>query len=152
PLGYMVSGLSNRIALDIHEPGKPLMSIRRDVRPVPVTPHERDSARAEIMEGMRKLDPAWSWKGAEIPRAKPVYTDMLIGADGRIWIEVAKGPEQPRTDSLELRRGEMLVTEQRPGTKAGPRPGPKWSCPSSGWSRFEIYEPSGRFIGTAEIP
>jgi hypothetical protein len=151
PLGYMVSGLSNRIALDIHEPGKPLVSIRRDVRAAPVSPQERDSARAEIMDNMRKLDPSWKWTGAEIPRSKPVYTSMIIGDDGRIWIEVAKGPAPPLKEG-DLRRGQIMITEQRPGTTAAPRPGPKWQCPQEGWSRFEVYEPAGRFIGTVELP
>src|SRR5687767_1295276 len=79
PFGYFVSGTSDRIALNINEPG---VSSRRTVAPQPVSARERDSARAEITRDRRKVLPSWSWNGPEIPRTKPVYSSLTIANDG----------------------------------------------------------------------
>src|SRR5205809_521119 len=27
-----------------------------------------------------------------------------------------------------------------------------WSCPSDGWSLYDIYEPAGRYLGQVKVP
>jgi hypothetical protein len=148
PLGYFVSGTSDRIALNINEPGKAVVSIRRTVAPQPVSARERDSARAEITRDMRKVLPSWSWNGPDIPRTKPVYSSLTIASDGRLWVQLAEGPAA-REDSTALGRGQMMVTERR---EAGPVRTSPWSCPSSGWMRFDVYEPAGTYLGQVQVP
>ena len=148
PLGYFVSGVSDRIALNIHEPGKPVVSIRRTLTPQRVTANERDSARAEITKEMRKIVPSWSWNGPEIPRTKPVYSSLTIASDGRLWVQLAEGPPA-KEDSTALGRGQMMVTERR---AEGPVRTSSWSCPSSGWLLFDVYEPSGTYLGQVRVP
>lgn len=148
PLGYFVSGVSDRIALDINEPGKPVLSIRRTVPPQAVTARERDSARADITAEMRKVLPTWSWNGSDIPKTKPVYSSLTIASDGRLWVQLAEGP-RAKEDSAALGRGQMMVMEGRGGGALRTVP---WSCPSSGWMLFDIYEASGTYLGQVQVP
>jgi hypothetical protein len=148
PLGYLVSGLTDRIAIDLHLP-RQLVSIRRDAAGPPVTAAERDSARDKITSDLRKVQPNWSWNGPAIPRTKPVYSDLLVDGEGRLWVQVGEGPRPPN-DTSTWRRGDIFFAEGR-GT--GPRaPSPAWSCPASGWTLFDVYEPSGRYLGQVKLP
>jgi hypothetical protein len=153
PLGYFVTGQASRLAVDLHEPGKPIASIRRDVPTQTVSARERDSARADVVRKMLEFDPGWSWNGPEIPKVKPAYSGLYVGADGSIWVETSKGPEIA-DDSSALGRGNMMMTQQRSGAGRGGGRGPSfsWSCPSDAWSVYDIYEPAGRYLGQVRIP
>jgi hypothetical protein len=148
PLGYFVSGTNERIALDIHEPGRPIVSIRRSVTPQAVSARERDSARADVTADMRQVLPSWSWNGADIPETKPVFSSLTVASDGRLWVQLAEGP-RAREDSTALGRGQMMVTQTRGD---GPLRKATWSCPSSGWLLFDVYEPSGTYRGQVRVP
>jgi hypothetical protein len=148
PLGYFVAGVSDRIAIDVSEPGKPVVSIRRNLQPQPVTSRERDSARAEITTVMRQVLPSWSWNGADIPRTKPLFTSLTVASDGRFWLQLAEGPAV-QSDTAGLGRGQMMIMEGRPG---GPPRALPWSCPSNGWLLFDVYEPSGTYVGQVRVP
>jgi hypothetical protein len=147
PLGYFVSGVNDRIALDLHQPGTSIVSIRRNVVPQPVSARERDSARAEITAEMRKIVPNWSWNGADIPRVKPVYSSLTVSGDGRLWVQLAEGPGA-KEDSAALGRGQMMFAEGR----GGRAPVAKWACPSTGWLLFDVYDPSGQYLGQVRVP
>jgi hypothetical protein len=146
PLGYFVHGVSDRIAFDLLEPGKPVVSIRRSISPEPVSARERDSARADVTGSMRKVSPSWSWTGAEIPRTKPVYRALTIASDGRLWVQLAEGPPVKR-DSAGLGRGQMMVMQGPGGGRSLP-----WSCPSNGWLLFDVYDPGGIYVGQVRTP
>jgi hypothetical protein len=149
PLGYLVTGMNDRIALDVHEPGKPIVSIRRTIPLRPVSSRERDSARAEMTAHMRSLTPNWSWNGPEIPRTKPAYEFLSIDGAGRMWVQLDEGP-RAREDSATLDRGDVVMTQsRRAGTTT---PALEWSCPSAGWSLFDVFEPTGRYLGQVRIP
>ena len=148
PLGYFVSGVNDRIALDINEPGKPVVSIRRTIVPRAVTARERDSARADITADMRAVLPSWSWNGGDIPKTKPVYSSLTVASDGRLWVELAEGP-RAKEDSTALGRGQMMIIEGRGGGAVRTVP---WSCPSTGWMLFDVYEPAGTYLGQVQVP
>ena len=152
PLGYLVTGLASRLAIDLHEPNKSIASIRRDVPLRPVTARERDSARTAVITNMRELDPSWSWSGPDIPKTKAAFTGLYVGADGNLWVELQQGPRI--ADDSTLGRGQMMTTQQRAGAGNGTNPGVKqgWPCPSEGWSLYDIYEPSGRYLGQIKTP
>jgi hypothetical protein len=152
PLGYFVTGQTSSLAVNLHMPGKPITSIRRDVRVQPVSSRERDSARTDVVKKFQDFDPTWSWNGADIPKTKPAYSGLYVGADGMLWVEIAKGPEI--ADSNALGRGNMMITQQRSGAGRGNGRGQSfsWSCPSEGWSIYDLYEPSGRYLGQAKVP
>lgn len=147
PHGYFVTGFASRLAVELHEPGKPVTSIRRDVPLAPVSGHERDSARAAITERMQRTDPGWSWNSGEIPRTKFAYSNLFAAADGRIWVELAKGP---RFDDPNDPGGGGVTMGV--GRGRGPGRGSTWSCPTNGWILYDVYEPSGRYVGQVRTP
>ena len=162
PLGYLVTALPDRYAFELlvprargtasapatWRPGDPVLSVRRDVRPEAVTRQERDSARNDVMESMRRLNPAWSWTGPDIPATKPLFKDIAIGMDGRIWIPVV--PE------VTLRLGAIMGPggAGSAGTgPRGPRPArsPQRPVPPRP-ARYDVFEPSGVYLGQVRIP
>ena len=161
PFGYLVTGVPERYAFEMLIPrtagtssapatwraGEPIISVRRDVRPEPVTRRERDSARTGILASMRRLDPAWSWSGPEIPATKPIYHDIMIGMDGRIWIPVI--PEvTARLGSVSGPGG------AGGGSRAPPSPSrlPRRDPPPPRPALYDVFEPSGVYIGQVRIP
>ena len=147
PHGYFVTALSNRIAIDLHENDRPLASIRRETQLQPVSAAERDSARSHVIENMRKSLPTWSWNGPEIPRVKPAHRGVEVGLDGTLWVRMAEGPR--RNDGTP-----PPTVSMGGGTGGGPGRGmgATWSCPANGWLLFDLYEPSGRYLGQVRVP
>jgi hypothetical protein len=148
PLGYMVTGFSSRYAVDLRvppaargspprtwQPGDPVISIRRAVAPVQVAAAERDQRRAQVETSMRNTDPQWRWNGPEIPRTKPPYRELWVGADGRIWVSVSL-PSAPRTV-------DGPPDAQGPQTRRT-----TWTQPLA----FDVFEPDGRYVGQVPIP
>ncbi len=86
PLGVMIAGYPNRYAFEIHQPNGPVISVRRDVKAEPVSRSERADARKRIEDRMRETDPTKSWNGPDIPDTKPLYEDLQVALDGRIWV------------------------------------------------------------------
>jgi hypothetical protein len=143
PLGHLVAGLADRYAFEIHQPGRPVVSVRRDVRPEPVSRAERADARREVEERMRQTDPSWSWNGPDIPAVKPFYADLQVGLDGRIWVAII--PEAgPRIGSISGGGG-VGPGRQRPTTQGAPPEPPHPAL-------YDVFEPDGRYIGQAETP
>lgn len=145
PLGYLVSGLPNRYAFELHSVPGAVVSVRRNVRQVPVTRQERDSARDDVVARMRRTNPAWSWNGPDIPRDKPAYEALYVGSDGRIWV--------------------ALVAEQRVGGGASmgiggggagaPRGAPRPESTTPQPRRpalYDVYEPDGTYLGQVRVP
>jgi hypothetical protein len=69
-----------------------------------------------------------------VPSVKPVFHDLSIGDDGRIWVRRYVAA-QKRND-LPAPRG------------ANPPPPITWREPPT----FDVFEPSGRFLGTVVLP
>ena len=159
PLGHLVTAIPERYAFELlipgamspapspnaWQPGQSIVSVRRDVKPEPVTRHERDSARTEVIEGMRRLDRGWSWSGPDIPSTRPLYRDLAIGMDGRIWVPIV--PEvTPR-----------LGTISGPGRvgvgPAGPPPAmTRREPPKPRAALYDVFEPSGTYLGQVQVP
>jgi hypothetical protein len=151
PLGYFVSSRSPVIAIELHEPGKPIVSIRRDVPLAAVTSHERDSARTAATESMQQLDPSWSWNGPDIPKTKAAILGLRVSADGLLWVQLSRGPrlEDPSANGG---RGGSPTASMGAGRSTGPARNPTWSCPLDSWTIHDVYEPSGRYLGQVKLP
>jgi hypothetical protein len=149
PLGYFVTSQSSRLAIDLHEAGKPIASVRRDIALQPVSSRERDSARADVIADMQKLDPSWSWNGPEIPKTKAAFEGLRVAADGFLWVALSKGP---RFDDGSGPGGGGGSSRMGAGRGPGRSPGPTWSCPTEGWSVHDVYEPTGRYLGQVKFP
>ena len=144
PLGYLVAGFPDRYAFELHQPGGSIVSVRRDMKPEPVSRVERTEARGGIEERMRSTDPTWSWNGPDIPDTKPLYSDIHVGLDGRIWIALV--PEVgPRVGSTSMSMG-----VGNPGGARRPPASPE-RAPSKP-ALYDVFEPDGRYHGQVQVP
>lgn len=133
PGGYFIHGIGDRYRVTLLRPESPLR-IERAVQPVPVAPGEKAEAERAATRNMRNTDPGWSWDGPGIPDAKPAFTDLYTGRDGRIWVRVpmpgveGDDPDYDPTDPD--------AVEDR------------WSEPIA----FDVFEDDGTFLGRVEAP
>jgi hypothetical protein len=109
PMGYAVTGLPDRYAFELLISSRSIISVRRDVAPSPVCSAEHAATRSQIETSMREIDHTWTWNGRDVPRVKPLYTEIDIGQDGRIWlardITPLPQPRTPATGRVVGRRG-----------------------------------------------
>jgi hypothetical protein len=150
PLGYFVTSWSSALAVEMHEPGKAVTSIRRDVQLQPVTSRERDSARTDVTESMRQLNPAWSWDGPDIPRTKAAHLGLRVGDDGLVWVQLANGPRLD--DGSGPGGGQPLARMGAGNNPTGVSRAATWPCPSNSWTLHDLFEPSGRYLGQVKLP
>ena len=144
PLGYIVAGLPDRYAFELHQPGGAIVSVRREIKPEPVSRAERTEARRDIEERMRGTEPNWSWNGPDIPDTKPLYSDIHVGLDGRIWIALV--PEVgPRIGSTSMSMG-----VGNPG--GARRPPPSTEREPSKPALYDVFETDGRYLGQVQVP
>jgi hypothetical protein len=143
PLGYLVAGYPNRYAFEIHQPGRAVVSVRRDVKPEPVSRSERAEGRKGIEERMRQTDPNWTWNGPGIPENKPAYYGLIVGLDGRIWISLS--PETgPKIGGISGTSGVGPGMARPPRREADREP----SKPTL----YDVFEPDGRYLGQVQVP
>ena len=144
PTGAMIAGYPNRYAFEIHTPGGPIISVRRDVKPEPVSRAERNEARQRIEERMRQTDPTWSWNGPDIPGTKPLYEDLQVALDGRVWVAVI--PEvSARIGNSSSGGGIGRGPSQRSQIKGPPPPPPRPAL-------YDVFEPDGQYLGQVQVP
>jgi hypothetical protein len=144
PFGYMIAGFPNRYAFEIHQAGRPVVSVRRDVKAEPVSRAERSEARQQIEDDMRKTDPNWSWNGPDIPATKPLYHDLQVALDGRIWVAVI--PEvSMRVGSSSSGGGSIGPATNRPRVEGPPPPTPRPAL-------YDVFEPDGQYLGQVQVP
>ena len=143
PYGYLIAALPDRYAFELHQPGQPVVSVRRDVKPQPVSRAERADARREVEERMRQTDPAWSWNGPDIPDVKPLFADIHVGLDGRIWVAVI--PEVGTRIGSVSGGGGIGPGTRRPATQ-GPPSEPQRPA------LYDVFEPDGQYLGQVETP
>jgi hypothetical protein len=155
PLGYLITGIPTRYAVDLRIPppratgaapsrggasasalptwraGNPVVSIRRDVTPIPVPEAERTVRRASIENRLKAFDPAWRWTGPDSPKFKPAYDAIRVAVDGRIWLRASMASE--------------YVVPQTPptGAPSGPQIGPRWAEPIV----YDVFDPDGSYVG-----
>jgi hypothetical protein len=144
PHGYLITGIPDRYAFELHNAPRSVVSIRREVRPEPVSARERDSARKETETMLRRTEPGWSWGGVDVPATRPYYEGIHTGTDGRIWVARVK-EVAPRVGAINT-SGSVGM---------GPRPAPRPADAKPVVSRpalYDVFEPSGVFTGQVRIP
>jgi len=133
PDGFIVHGRGDRYALTLDRDPDPLR-IEREVESTPVTREERDQEEERVLDGMRWLDPTWQWEGPSIPVAKPLFSGILTGADGRIWV---------------LRDGEAYEVDDPDHDPTDPLDtGIRWRQERLA----DAFDPGGTFLGTVTMP
>jgi len=136
PHGYVVGGVSTDYAIDLFRAAEPHLRIERDHEPVPVKSGERSAAERRATAQMRNLDPNWRWSGPPVPDRKPAFRDILVGEDGRIWVQLY----QP---GYEVAGEEVHESNERGGA-----PPARWREPVV----FDLFEPDGRYLGQVRAP
>ena len=144
PFGYLVAGYPSRYAFEIHQPGRAVVSVQRDVTPEPVSRSERAEGRKEVEDRMRQTDPAWTWNGPDVPSHKPLYHGLFVGLDGRIWISLT--PESgPRIGGISGTSGVGAPGARRSSASDADREPPKPTL-------FDVFEADGRYLGQVQLP
>jgi hypothetical protein len=165
PLGYLVTGTGSTYAIDLRIPlaeravegapaargvdarrasqwmrGDSVVSIRRDVTPLPVTSAERKEQIAIVSARGRQRQKGWEWDASGMPTTKPVYRRLQVGDDGRIWVLLS-------SPALEIEHppGAAQRTEFR---DAPPIPVARWVEPEV----YDILETDGAYVGQVEMP
>jgi 6-bladed beta-propeller protein len=149
PLGYSVTGINTRYALDFLLPrlrsaqnstpiwreGDPILSIRASFPRVPISAAERADHKRSIDLLLGKLPGKQGSGLPDIPRVKPYLRHVSITDNGHIWVWVHspsvqyKGSQQ-RTDT---------------GGAAG----------QVGWREpvlVDVFGPSRRYVGRVRVP
>lgn len=137
PLGYLVTAFSMRYAIHLLAPGPggtAVTTILRAYQPVRLTRGERAQWQARADFYSRTLSPGDASHGVQIPDEKPPLRSVDVDHDGRIWVNRYVAAEE-RTD----------VEPQRDPERP---PALTWREPPT----FDVFEPSGRFLGTVKAP
>lgn len=133
PDGFFLHGVSDAYGFSLLRADAPLR-IERVVEPVAVSGGEKSSAEAATTRNMRNTDPSWRWNGPGIPDAKPHFSRLYTGTDGRIWVQVPRpGIEVENLDH------DPSVPGSTPTV---------WRQPVA----FDVFESDGTFLGTVTAP
>jgi hypothetical protein len=167
PHGHMVTGVSSRYAFELRVPrgtgattapplwrsGDPVVSIRRDARPVAVSRDERGDQRAWVDAMLNARQGNLDGPVPAVPEVKPAYRRLLAASDGRIWVSVSTRSERyepppPGPSTL-------------PGVSQGVGGGAGGGAPSiprvtpAPWREpviFDVFEADGRYVGQVGVP
>ncbi len=137
PLGHMVVGVSNAVngtyRVELRKPNGQVVRIERSASTVPVLPEER-AERESVNDWYRKYQGRFmTAELPPVPTTKPPYRALLIGQDGRVWVQRHVTAE---------RTGEGDAgTEQR-------APRLSWREPSV----YDVFEPDGTYLGEVRVP
>jgi hypothetical protein len=137
PLGYFVTGLSDEYSFSLLRTDEPPMQIGRAYEPVPVLSDEAAILRRRITRNFRNMVPGWDWNGPGIPDSKPAYSALLTSEEGRIWVRPHVASERfmsPEEQADEEARQESPVNPYREAMF------------------FEVFDPTGEYLGRVEAP
>ncbi len=137
PSGAIVAGVADDYSFDIvHRDGR-VTRVERPWQPVPVEDDEASWARKTTIAGLRRMQPDWTWTGAEIPATKPAFNRFYPDHAGRIWVR-RPGP------------GVRAMGEcNEDPTPADPFGGTPCWTESVTW---EVFDLEGRFLGPVAMP
>lgn len=111
--------------------------VEREYEPVAVTDAEAADLRERITASMRRVDPKWTWQGADVPSTKPAYRDIQVGRDGSIWVSLFTPAERIPEAELEP----VGASEPNASRRTTREP-----------IVFDVYAPDGRLMGRVAAP
>jgi hypothetical protein len=165
PLGYFVTALTSRYAIDLRvppistgnstrrvsirgaaaaplwRPGDPVRSIRHSVPAVHVQEDERRDWRQSITmfnRNGRGTWRTWEWSGPDVPRVKPPLRNLHVDTHGRIWVQLSQ-PSQ-------LNKSVAIPTNVKEAGDIAARH--RWTEPLV----FDVFEPGGTYVGRVRFP
>ena len=133
PTGHFLTGLSSDYRIDlVRDDG--VLRIERDYEPVPVSDGERDYWRESTVQMIRFTVPGWTWDGPRIPDHKLIFTELLAGRDGRIWVTLSTAGQRVENEDYDPEN-----PFSQPVT---------W--PES--TRYDVFESDGTYLGVVAPP
>lgn len=128
PSGHFLTGLSSRYRVDlVREDG--VLRIERAYDPIHVSDEERAYRRETTERMIRFTVPGWTWDGPRIPERKPVFGELLVGRNGRIWVSLTTegqrvenenhDPENPFSEPVTWRESTRYDVFESDGTYLG---------------------------------
>ncbi len=136
PLGAMIGGISDAYRIEVRRRDGSMTVIEKEGDPVPLQPEEAAWWKARTTAAMRAQFPGWRWNGSEVPDTKPAYEELTADQSGRIWVW-RPGPGR----RLEGCDPDAETTEDF-------RRAPCWEQTFS----LDVFEESGRFLGSVDLP
>ena len=137
PLGYMVGTVTTDYRVDLYRVNEPTLRIEKEWIPVPVASHEAAEQERRMTENFRRQFPGWRWNGPSIPGTKPPISDIFVGDEGRIWVQLSTRG-----------RPTMTVAEAQEEERLTDRPQIRYREPVA----FDVFDPDGRFLGHVKAP
>ena len=131
PHRYFVGGLSSEYSIDLFKSDGTVLRLQRDVEPVAVADAEAEARKMRITRNFQRYAPDWKWSGPSIPGTKPVFQDIAVGLDGRIWVRL----HQPG----------YLAAEADPDD---PSDTDEWDEPVV----WDVFHPDGTYLGQVHAP
>ncbi len=133
PNGGFATARGDRYA--VTWPGKNgYVRVERDGDATPVSSAEAQQERAYVTQGLRWLDPSWTWTGPDIPDTKPFISQLFTGIDGSVWL-VREGAADDRDDP-DYEPGNPASVERRLRSRL----------------TFDVFATSGDFLGSVAVP
>lgn len=135
PHGHYVVGVNDRYVFESwHVDGK-VTKVMRDHQPVPVRPEERSEWEARNAWLRDRQGRFMTAEIPPVPSVKPAYREIVVGEDGRVWI-------QRYMPSVKLEPAKV------PDTRDGEAPALSWREPTV----FDVFEPDGTYLGEVHVP
>ena len=85
---------------------------------------------------IRLDDPAWTWRGPEIPDTKPVFQACFTDPQGRLWV-LRPGPGRELPDGLQSPENPLDFLRKA-----------RWEDTHL----LDAFDPQGRFLGQVVLP
>jgi hypothetical protein len=133
PDGYVVSGIGGEYSFTLFRPDGPHQVIKTST-PVPVQDAEGAEQQALATWYMVNNFPGWTWNGPPVPSTKPAFTELFVGEDGRIWVQVStpgRLSDQPAAPPDTTRPPEL-----------------RYTAPVA----FDVFESDGTYLGHVTTP
>ena len=131
--GHFLTGLSSNYRIDLGRDNGALR-IERAYDPVPVSDAERAYRRESTVRMIRFTAPDWTWDGPRIPDHKPVFTDLLVGREGRIWVRLSTEGQRVENEDHDPGNPFSEAVTWREST------------------RYDVFEPDGTYLGAVVPP
>ena len=131
--GHFLTGVSSDYRVHLARDDG-VLRIERAYEPVRVSEAERTHRRESAEREIRDEVPGWTWDGPRIPDRKPVFTELLAGRDGRIWVRLATEGRRIRNEDHDPEDPSAQPVTWREST------------------RYDVFEADGTYLGAVLAP
>jgi hypothetical protein len=152
PSGQFVAGMSDRYALDLRRVDGKVLRIERVAEPVGFESGERSELETDIASSGPPIASVMITAGKApvfeygprqtVPQTKPLFKNILVGADGRIWLE-----RHTRAEKIDPTK-ETVRAVCSADRRNSPPPSISWREPIV----WDVFEEDGDYLGAVAVP